>query len=137
MINVQKFLSENAKGFGTYALVNYNGITEATYFCNYGDVQGNDWFLESPCELMKICKVDGDEDDFCRKYLDEVYELEESVDEEDFINKFIKPMIVDGWLYEILNFQCSPYLPKKVENIKIISARECLIYLLSKKYLND
>ena len=41
-------------------------------------------------------------------------------------------MIVNGALYGIENFQCSPYLPKEVDGIKLVSEKECLIYMLSK-----
>jgi len=40
-------------------------------------------------------------------------------------------MIVYGALYEIENFQCSPYLPEYVDDIKLISEREYLEYMLN------
>ena len=40
-------------------------------------------------------------------------------------------MIVDGCFYEINNFQTAPYLPGEVDDIKMISGRECLEWMLS------
>lgn len=35
--------------------------------------------------------------------------------------------------YEIINYQCAPYLPKYVDKIEIISEEQCLEYLLNNK----
>ena len=42
-------------------------------------------------------------------------------------------MVNDNWFYEIENFQVEPYLPKVVDDIKIITERECLEWILSQK----
>ena len=132
MINVEDFLLENKVGFGTYALVTYDDHTAATWF-NRFDFKGEPWFLESPCELYEIANVANQSDlEFAKYYVENVLELEEGVDVEDYINKYVLPMIIDGVLYEIENFQCSPYLPKEVDDIKLITERECLEYLLEK-----
>lgn len=133
MVNVRNFLKENGGG---YALVTYEGRIEPTWFSNMGTSfnpvgDNDDWFLESPCELYQIAKVESDIDNFCKEYMECCIELEDSESTEEYINNFVKPMIIDGWLYGIENFQCSPYLPKEVDNIKLINERECLEYMLN------
>ena len=130
MINLEEFLLNNIKDIGSYALVTYNNKTEATWFTKYNFGDG-DRFLESPCELYKQTKVGEDIDEFCEQYIEMFIYLEEDVSKEDYINQFIKPMIIDGWLYEIENFQTAPYLPKEVDDIKLISERECLEWMLN------
>ena len=128
MINVKEFLLKNNMDFGTYALVTYNNKTEATLFSKH-NFKGEDWFLESPCVLYKIMEVIKPIDKFARDYVKDL--LEEDADIEDYINKHVKLMIVDDILYEIENFQCSPYLPKEVDGIELISEQECLVYMLN------
>lgn len=123
MINVKEFLLQNDTEFGTYALVTYDNKIEPTWFTKYGD-----WFLESPCQLYEIMDVTEPIDKFAKEYVSEL--LEDGADVEDYINKYVKPMIIDGTLYEIENFQCSPYLPKNLDGIELISERECLEYML-------
>lgn len=131
MVNIQEFLLKNSKGKGVYALVSYNGITEATWFTKYlFNVDRGPWFLESPCELHKICKVEKPIDEFCKEYVSECIELEDGESEEDYIENSIKPFIVDGWFYVLNNFQTGPYLTKSVDNIEIISERECLDWMI-------
>lgn len=130
MTNIKEFLTKNNIDFGTYALVTYDNNTEPIWFTKYSFSEG-DWFLESPCELYKIAEITKPVNKFAREYVAEILEEDENV--EDYINKYIKPMIVDGVLYEIENFQCSPYLPKCVDEIKLISERECLKFMLKCK----
>lgn len=132
MINAKEFLLNNKINLGTYALVTYNGKTEPTWFTKYNFGE-SDWFLESPCQLIRMMEVKGDINTFCKEYMEKCICLEEGESEENYINEFVKPMIIDGWLYEIENFQCSPYLPKEVDEIKLISERECLDYMLKEK----
>lgn len=133
MITLSEFLlSSNIKG-GTFALVTYANKTIPVWFKRYTSDKG-DWFLESPCELLRIIQVEESIEDFCKKYIQDCIDLDEDTDEETYINKFVKPMIVDGWLYEVENFQCSPYLPKEVDNVEIITEKECLLYMLQSSY---
>jgi hypothetical protein len=132
MINVEEFLFKNNIN-STYALVTYNNKTEPTWFTKYGDEDYGDWFLESPCELYRVMFVTEPIDDFAKKYA-ELWELEEGETYEDIANKYVKPMIVNGVLYSIENFQCSPYLPSEVDEIKPISEKECLEFLLKEVY---
>ena len=50
MVNLKQFLLDKNIDFGTYALVFYNNRIEPTWFTKY-NFKGEDWFLESPCEL--------------------------------------------------------------------------------------
>lgn len=127
MIKVQEFLLKSNIDFGTYALVTYNGKTEPTWFSKY-NLKGIDWFLESPCELYKITQIKKPINKYAKEYVDGL--LEEGEDIDDYIDTYIKPMIINDVLYEIKNFQCSPYLPEYVDEINLISSRECLEYML-------
>lgn len=129
MINIEQFLLDS-KLDGTYTLVTYDNKVEATWFTKhyYGD---KPWFLESPCEPYKIMEVDKPINEFAKWYVDGL--LEDDVDEENYINICVLPMIVDNVLFEIETFQCSPYLPKEVDDIKLISERECLEWMLNNK----
>lgn len=123
MVDVQKFLANNYIELGVYALVTYENKVEPTWFTRY-----NDWFLESPCELHYITEIDKPIDEFFKSYANTMLKKDE--DKEYYIEKYIKPMIMDNVLYEIENFQCSPYLPKRVDDIKLITERQCLEYIL-------
>jgi len=130
VINVETFLIDSNLEIGTYALVTYNDKTEATWFSRH-DYEGRDWFLESPCELYKITEVDKPVEEFAKEYIEGL--LEDDADEQEYINKWVLPMIIDNVLYEIENFQCSPYLPEEVDDIKLITEQECLEHLLKLK----
>lgn len=132
MVNIEKFLLKNNVDY-TYALVRYNNKIDPIYFTKYTNEDNSIWYLESPCELYKIIKVNEPIDDFCKEYVEQCIELGSDENEEYYINQFIKPMIINGWLYEIENFQCEPFLPAEVDNIKLISERECLEYMLNMK----
>lgn len=131
MIGLKEFLLKNIEGQGEYALVSYNGVTEAMWFTKYkSGLDNKPWFLESPCELHKVCKVEKPILTFCKEFVSECIELEKGEIEEDYIENYVKPMIVDGWFYVIDDFQTAPYLPKEVENIEIITERKCLEWLI-------
>ena len=133
MINLNEFLLKQNLDLGTYALVTHNGITEPTWFTRYTYREDGDWFLESPCTLYEITNVNESIDEFCKRYMEEMIELEDGESINDYIEKFVKPMIVDNVFYEIENFQVSPCLPKEVDDIKLITERECLEYMLNHK----
>ena len=42
----------------------------------------------------------------------------------------MKPLIIGNVLYDIYCPQVAPYLPKEVDDIILITERECLLYLL-------
>ncbi len=139
MVNLQQFLLNNIKDdeIGCYALVTYNNRTEATWFTKYySDIDNQPWFLESPCELYKMCEVGTDIDKFCKEYMeymDLIDGVTEESSEEQYIEEYIKPMIVDNYFYVVENFEVIPYLPKEVYDVKIITERECFEYLLGDK----
>lgn len=138
MINVKDFILDNIgnEDIGCYALVSYNGKTEATWFSIFYDLnkKGDVLVVESPCELNKVCAVGEDIDAFCSEYIKSIVDLNEGATESkselDYIENFIKPMIVDGFFYIIEAFQVVPYLPYEVDDIKIVSEKECLDWLL-------
>ncbi len=129
MINLKQFLLDSNIDFGTYALVFHDNKIEPVWFTKY-DFKGEDWFLESPCELYKVMEVRDVSDANLIEYLKELLDKDANI--EEYINEYVESMIVDGVLYEIENFQCSPYLPEYVDDIKLISERECLEYMLMK-----
>lgn len=138
MINLKQFLLNSNLDFGTCALVTYEGKTEPTWFANMGTSfnqvgNTNDWFLESPCCLYKIADINTDIDTFAREYMDGAVCLEDGESEEEYINNYVLPMIVDNVMYEIENFQCAPYLPEFVDDIKLITERECLEWMLENR----
>lgn len=126
-INIQKFLKEQDIKVGTYAIIHYGNNIETVYFSKY-HMNEKCWFLESPCELRKICDIN-QEKDFIKYYMQTII-LENGVKEADYIKEFINPMIIDGVFYEIENYQCAPYLPSEVDKIRLITERECLLYML-------
>lgn len=133
MINLKKFLLKNVNTIGAYALVTYNGKTEAAYFAKFLLDDKEPWLLESPCELYEVCKVVGPVDEFCLKYVRDNIELEDDVSIAEYIEEYVKPMIINGHLYEMVNLQGNPYLPKEVDDVKIISEAECLEWMLKRE----
>ena len=128
---VQDFLLQNGEPF-QYALVEYCGKTEATYFVrHYHD--GKPWFLESPCCLIEeyVFSSDQDIEEWCLSLADEL--LKPDVDRKEYYEKHMKPLIVDNVFYDIDCPQVEPYLPKEIDNIKLITERESLLYLLQEK----
>ena len=72
----QKFLELNIKSIGSYALVTYNNQTEAIWITRYQDhcEDGSDWFLESPCGLMRY-EFEDSSDKEIRDYVEEQYKI--------------------------------------------------------------
>lgn len=130
MIDVQEFLSNNKQSC-VYGIVEYNGIKEATYFVNYG-YEGEDWFLESPCQIMRYKIDDMDINEFIKMYAEEIYGV---VNEEDRLKtiEYLKSMTVGNTMYEIENFQYVPYLPIEVDNIEIMTEQEILRWMLERE----
>lgn len=56
--------------------------------------------------------------------------LEPDVDRKEYYEQYMKPLIVGNVLYDIYCPQVAPYLPKEVDDIILITERECLLYLL-------
>lgn len=131
MVNVQDFLIQNAESF-QYAIVKYDEQTEAIYFTEH-DYKGKNWFLESPCGLYEEHRFSENENikDWCLSTADAL--LEPEVDRTEYVEQFMLPLIVDNILYDIFCPQVEPYLPKMVDDIKIVTERKCLLYLLENK----
>lgn len=126
--NIHDFLMQNAESM-QYALVEYDGTIEAVYFVQHSH-NGKPWFLESPCNPCKEHEFADNEniEEWCLSMADEL--LEPDVDRKEYYKEFMKPLIVGNILYDIYCPQVAPYLPKEVDDIILITERECLLYLL-------
>ena len=130
-VNIHDFLMQKDV-FYSYALVKYEDKTEVVYFVrNYND--DKPWFLESPCYICTEHEFDSNDDNdnlekWCLELADEL--LEPDADRKEYYEKYMKPLIVGHVLYDIDCPQVSPYLPREVEDITLITERECLFYLL-------
>lgn len=133
-MDVNDFLLKQDILVGTYALVKINKEETIPIWFSKNFENGSPCFLESPCTLVKTMKVEHDVDSFCLDYVRKYVNVKEDVDIQDYIDKFIKPMIIGSYLYEIENFQCSPFLPKNVIDIELISEEKCLNYILKNYY---
>lgn len=101
-----------------YFLIKYNGHTEAIYFRPYIDV-----WLESPCILMEFQLPDEKLYEFVKERYVEG-EIDTAYEYESIFQK-------DGRHFEIINPQCSPFLPEEIEIIKVMSETECLEWLIN------
>lgn len=133
-INLKEFLTENCTEHGCYTAIKINSDgkdaqIDFVYFSKYNFGDG-DWFLESPCQLIKVMEVTDDIDTFCMNYVNKYLCLENEEDKLSYINEFVKPMIIDGWLYEIDAPQVAPYLPEEICDIQIISEHQCAVMML-------
>lgn len=124
-LNAQDFsLKKDSNLSSVYFLVEYNGKVEPIYFTAFMDV-----FFESPCTLYHT-NIDIDK---IPDYVRDTYE--EDVFDDALI--YTLSMYKDGVLYEIENFQCEPFLPDKIDSIKMISETECLNWLLRQRELEQ
>lgn len=114
---LQEYLNEVIQDVGAYALVNHNGITESVWFANMGTTFNQSdskliWFLEAPNQLYTYpC-----EDEKSKKF-----------------NIELGNIIRDDKAYEIISWQCAPFLNYPIDDLKLISEEECLDYLLKKE----
>lgn len=127
-IDYNEFLSRQDIELGTYALVTTNGQEKVVWFSKI-ELGDSALYLDHACYLYEIDKVQGDIDEFAREYAASLLEDEKEIKEH--IEKYIKPMIVDGVYYDIEHLQGASYLPNRVEDIKIITERECLEFLVN------
>lgn len=130
MVILKEFLKDNVKEIGTYALVTIKGKTDVYWFFKV-DINNEIWFLEAPCQLYKIANVEGEVKEFCKGIVKGKLENEE--DEESYVENYLLPMVYNNVLYGIKNPQVRPFLPVKVQDVKLINLEECLEFLLSKK----
>ena len=82
------------EGKSTYAVVKYDNKTEYIYIHCFKEFKedGSDWYLEYPCQLYYHGDYDEQED--------------KSFVEENCYN------VLNGKIYEVVNWQCSPWLPE-------------------------
>lgn len=127
-VNIQEILMQNGKET-QYALVEYDGTIEAVYFVQHFH-NGKPWFLESPCNPCKEHEFTDNEniEEWCLSMAEEL--LEPDVDRKEYYEQYMKPLIVGNVLYDVYCPQVAPYLPKEVDDIILITERECLLYLL-------
>ena len=52
------------------------------------------------------------------------------MDRKKYCEQYMFPLIVGNALYDISCPQVAPYLPKEVDDIILVTERECLLYLL-------
>lgn len=132
LINVSKFIEENNhKAF--YALVEYDGITEPTYFYTVDLEEKGLLDMQSPCEVFKCFEGQKEIEDYFNWLIND---KDNSFSKED-IEKIFRPLIVDDVLYEVENFQCAAYLPEEVDNITICTERDCLLFILEHSQTNQ
>ena len=105
-VNVHDFLMQKGKET-QYALVEYDENIKVVRFVKYDNNEEN-IFLPYPCQVYVkyMFKKDGDK------------------------IEHMKNMVVGNILYEIYCPQTSICLPQKVDDIILITERECLLYLL-------
>jgi len=119
---------------GLYALITLGGKEQAVWFAKNNDEKYGVWFEPSPCQLQKLIEIKRDIDEFLMMWTTQTQTLPDGTNAKEYIDAFVKPNVYDGWLYRILKNQYTSYIPDEVENIKIISERECLEYLLRNTY---
>ena len=127
-MKVHDYLIKNAESM-QYALVEYDGHIEAVYFVQHSH-NGNPWFMESPCNPCKEHEFTDNEniEEWCLSVADEL--LEPDVDRKEYYEQYMKPLIIGNVFYDIDCPQVEPYLPKEVDDIILITERECLLFLV-------
>lgn len=131
MINVKEYLFNNLHKFddyGIYVLVTYDDNTVPIYFAKHYDTNNRIWFWESCVDLLKY-KIDRPIDDFCDLHATIFYKCCDKEEKQKIIDKYIKPMIIGEYLYETEAYQQIPFLPKEVDDIKIVTERECVEWI--------
>ena len=135
MINVKEFLSDNLGKFddhGVYTLVTYDGKMYPIYFAKHYDTNNRIWFWESCVDLLKY-KIDRPIDDFCDLHATIFYKCCDKEEKQKIIDEYIKPMIIGDYLYETEAYQQMPFLPKEVDDVKIVSEKECVEWMIENR----
>lgn len=128
---LQHFFEKNCPEEGSYAIVTYcDGGKEAIWISVFKDwtvdEDGNprNWYLEAPNVLFRTEL----EEPYEESIFDYAEELYEEVDE--ILIKSLMEMVIDGYLYEVDSMQTSPFLPEQLNDIKLVTERECLEWML-------
>ena len=100
-----------------YFLIAFNNNVWPIYFSHFQNV----WFAV-PCELYEFTLPDNELMD----YVKQIYE-KDSIEE---AYKYEKIFQRNGIHYEINCPQCTPFLPKEVTILEVLSEEECLDWLL-------
>ena len=131
---LEQFFENNCKRKSSYALVTYEGKTTTIYINCYKNLSANiktgkleDYYLEAP-NCLSSYRFKGDADAFVSEYVNEIYDIEKV--ERDEAIKYIKSMIRGNILYEIDSPQTGPFLPEKIDDIKLITEQECLDWII-------
>lgn len=131
-MNLNKFLTKNLeKCNGAYVLVTYQNKTEVIWFSKKDT--SDEIFEAYKCEANKTSKVFGETDFFCRELISNSLIMPNDIQKEHYIEKHIKPLIKDNWLYNIDKLKLTYNLPSEVDKIKVINSKECLEFLLEKQ----
>lgn len=104
-----------------YFLVEFDNQKDVFYFAPFNDV----WF-ESPCVLTKYPFKD---DNHLTEYVQEIYY--EDYWEDGY--EYEKTMIRNGMHYNIVNWQCEPFLPDRIRIVDTFSDSQCLDWLLEQE----
>lgn len=110
-------LKKENKLADVYFLIKFEQHIEPIYFTQFEDV-----YFESPCDLKRFPL----EENELSEYVKEMY----GADEFEMALEYEKLLQREGWHYEIMCWQCSPFLPEEIEVIDMISESECLDWLL-------
>lgn len=105
-----------------YFLVEFDNHIEPIYFAPFEDV----WF-ESPCVLNKYSFKDNE--DYLTEYVEETYYKDYWEDG----YKYEKTMVRNGIHYNIVNWQCEPFLPDRIKVVGAFSDSQCLDWLLEQE----
>lgn len=115
--NVDWNLKKENKLADVYFLIKFDQHIEPIYFTQFEDV-----YFEYPCDLKRFPL----EENELSEYVKEMY----GADEFEMALEYEKLLQREGWHYEIMCWQCSPFLPEEIEVIDMISESECLDWLL-------
>lgn len=126
MISLNEFIEQQGHN-SFFALVTFDGHTEPTYFCSVDLGEKGLLDLHSPCEVFK--RAEGKE--AIEDYLSNLTDEENGGFSDSDIDEYFRPLIVDDIYYEVENFQCAQYLPDEVDDIKICTERDCLLFALN------
>lgn len=121
-MNIQEYFKNNMTAEKCYAVVKTKDKEIPVYIFEY-----NGYCLDFPVLIIEKVKVD-DNGEIMEELL-ERYEGDRRMIEEEFI----KPMIVDGYYYELESPQTTgSALPNEADEIIMMSEPEMLRYLLAK-----
>lgn len=139
-MNLYNFLRNNVQGAGSYALISiYNKIIPV-YFDRY-DTGKDVTFVESICELYMVDVVSGAGKRKTKVFKQLAKELCPAITTRenlnDVIEEYVKPMIVNGIAYDVFNLDTLPFLHEEVDDVVLVSRRECLLFMLEEARAAD